>query len=323
MELDVSWKEYFQDNERYADVINGIGCGGQQLVTEEDLQEADIQTILGRMFGLVGKKKRVRMRDVVRKVAFGVSFAIVGFENQEIVDYGMPLRCMEQDVGDYEKQAQKLRKKVRKQQGLRPGEYLYGISKDSRLYPVVTFVLYGGREPWDGPKSLHEMLDMEGLPVALQGIVEDYRLHLVDIRRLEDTSVFKTDVKQVFDFIRYSGDKRELLELVQGDKYFQKMEEDAYEVMTKYVGAEELIRVKEEYRGKEGKIDMCQALKELIEDGRMEGRAEGLAEGRMEELRFIVVNMVRKGKTDEEIVELTECSAELLWKVRENLQIKE
>ena len=34
MEKDVSWKEYFRDDERYADVINGIGCGGLQLVAE-------------------------------------------------------------------------------------------------------------------------------------------------------------------------------------------------------------------------------------------------------------------------------------------------
>lgn len=56
------------------------------------------------------------------------------------------------------------------------------------------------------------------------------------------------------------------------------MEADAYEVATNYAGAEELIKVKDEYRGKEGKIDMCQALKELLADERMEGRMEGQKE---------------------------------------------
>ena len=312
MEKDVSWKEYFRDDERYADVINGIGCGGLQLVAGEDMQEAEQQTILGRMFGLAGRGKRLRTRDVVRKVAFGVSFAIVGLENQEMVDYGMPLRCLEQDVGDYEKQAQKLRKKVRKQKGLGTEEYLYGFAKGSRLYPVVTFVLYGGREPWDGPKSLHEMLDMEGLPEKMRALVVDYPMHLVDIRRLENTNVFKTDVKQVFDFIRCSGDKQKLLELVQSDGHFKQMEEDAYEVVTNYVRAEELIQVKEEYSREDGRIDMCQALKELLADERMEGREEGR--------KSIVIKMVQKGKSDEEIMELTECSAQMLWEVKEGLK---
>lgn len=293
MEKDVSWKEYFRDDERYADVINGIGCGGMQLVAAEDMQEVDTQTILNRMFGLVGKGSRMRIRDAVRKVALGISFTIVGLENQEIVDYGMPLRCMELDVGDYEKQAGKICKKVRKQKGLCVGEYLYGFGRDCRLSPVVTFVLYGGKEPWDGPKSLHEMLDMAGLPEEMKGLVEDYRLHLVDIRRLEDTSVFQTDVRQVFDFIRCSGDKRELLELVQEDESFQRMEEDAYEVMTKYVKADELIQVKDEYR-KDGKIDMCQALKELLADERMEGREEGRMLGQKE----LVLRMYADGSLD-------------------------
>ena len=70
--------------------------------------------------------------------------------------------------------------------------------------------------------------------------------------------------------------------------------------------------------GKKGKVDMCQALKELIEDGRMEGRSEGHTAA----IRSVVLNMVKKGKEDEEILELTECGAELLWEVRENLRIK-
>ncbi|MBR6664970.1 MAG: transposase [Lachnospiraceae bacterium] len=323
MEMDVCWKEYFRDDARYADVINGIGCGGQRLVEAKDLQEADSQTVFGKWYKVLGKGGRVRIRDVIRKVAFGVNFAIIGFENQEMVDYSMPLRCMVYDAGEYEKQAGKIRKKLRKQKGLRAEEYLYGFSKNSRLYPVVTFILYGGKAPWDGPESLHDMLDWTDVPEKLKRFVSDYPIHVVKIREFENTDVFKTDVKQVFDFIRCSGDRRTLAELVQNDKNFQSMEEDAYEVVTQYVKADELIQVKDEYRGKDGKINMCQALKELIEEGREEGRAEGrtsgLADGRKEATRNIVIRMVKKGKADEEIMELTECSAELIWEIRSSM----
>ena len=202
MEVDVSWKEYFRDDARYVDIINGIGCGGQQLVNPEDLQEADSQTILGRLYRVLGKSGKRYVRDMVRKVAFGVNF--------------------------------------------------------------------------------------------------------------ENTGVFRTDVKQVFDFIRCSGDKASLLKLVQNDEKFRCMEEDAYEVVTNYVKADELIQVKDEYRREDGKVDMCQALKDLIEDGRIEGRAEGHSTA----IKSIVIKMVNKGKSDEEIMELTECSAELIWEIR-------
>ena len=73
-----------------------------------------------------------------------------------------------------------------------------------------------------------------------------------------------------------------------------------------------MIKVKDEYRGKDGKIDMCQALKELIEDGRVEGRAEGV--------RSVVIRMIQKGKDDEEIMELTGCSMEMLWETKQSIK---
>ena len=316
MEVDVSWKEYFRDDARYVDIINGIGCGGQQLVKPEDLQEADTQTLFGRLYRVLGKGGRIYVRDMVRKVAFGVNFAIIGIENQELVDYAMPLRCMVYDAGEYEKQASRIRRKLRKQKGLRAEEYLCGFCKDSRLYPAITFVLYGGKEKWDGPEKLSEMLDLTGVPEALRKFVSDYPVHIIEIRNFENTGVFQTDVKQVFDFIRCAGDKASLFKLVQNDENFRCMEEDAYEVVTNYVKADELIQVKDEYRREDGKVDMCQALKDLIEDGRIEGRAEGHSTA----IKSIVIKMVNKGKSDEEIMELTECSAELIWEVREEFR---
>lgn len=44
MENDVLTKEFFSDDERYADLINGLGCDGKRIVKKEDLQEMDTQT---------------------------------------------------------------------------------------------------------------------------------------------------------------------------------------------------------------------------------------------------------------------------------------
>ena len=120
MAQDVSWKSYFSDDERYADIINGIGCGGRQLVTKDDLQELDTQTGFLRKPQFVRKicrgkvERKIKIRDMLRKAAFGVNFAIIGIENQETVDYSMPLRNMVYDVGEYEKQAVVVRREVRR-----------------------------------------------------------------------------------------------------------------------------------------------------------------------------------------------------------------
>lgn len=323
MEVDVSWKDFLQDARRYADVINGIGCGGCQVVSSDDLQEADTQTILGRMqerqksdLGKRSRRKRkyrLKIRDMVQKVAFGVNFVIIGIENQEVINYAAPLSCMVYDAGEYEKQMSKVRKLVRKEgKGLSAGEYLYGFRKSSRLFPVVTFVLYAGEEKWDGPTSLRGMLDFTGLPEKLKSMVSDYSINLVEIRRLKDTSVFKTDVRQVFDFIRYSENKEELRRLVEGDKSYQSMEEDAYEVAAKYMKVKELIQKKDSYRGKDGKVNMCKAMQEWSEEERAGGRAEGI--------RSVVVNMIKHGMSDEEIQELASCSLEMIMEARKEVR---
>ncbi|MCH5256591.1 MAG: Rpn family recombination-promoting nuclease/putative transposase [Lachnospiraceae bacterium] len=319
---DITWKDYFSDNERYADLINGLGCGGRKVVTKDDLQELDTQTAFGRGSKFVRKISRmttgrkIKIRDMLRKVAFGVNFAIIGIENQEVTDYAIVLRNMAYDVGEYEKQAALIRKEIRRNhRGLSNGEYLYGFRKDSRLHPVITFILYSGPEPWDGPEKLHDIIDFTDIPDELRGMTSDYKINVIEIRKLKDTSIFKTDIRQVFDFIRYADDKNRLKELVDKDEYYTNMEEDAYDVVANYTNAEELIAAKENYEREDGKVDMCKAIKDLIADGRAEGRSWGLDE----KTRTIVHNMLKRNMSIQDICAIAECSEEFVKEVSKTL----
>ena len=266
MGKDVEWKNYFGENYRYADIINGIGCGGAQLVRAEDLQEVDATS---------GKKSR----DMIRKTAFGMNFVLVGIENQEVVDYGFPFRNMYYDLLQYQSQMKEIRKEVKEsQEKLTDGEYLYGFRRSDRLHPIVTFVLCSGKEPWDGPKSLHDMLDFSEIPDKLRSMIADYQVNIIDIRRLEDTSMFATDVRCVFDFIRYADNRGKLLELVQENPYYRQMDEDAYDIVSRYTNSKELIAIKDE-QVIGGKADMCQAIKELMEESRIQGVEQGIEQG--------------------------------------------
>lgn len=81
---------------------------------------------------------------------------------------------MAYDTAEYEKQAAGIRRKTRKERKhLSGGEYLYGYSKDSKLNPVITFVLYSGAEEWDGPVSLHEMIDFTDIPQCLKEMTKE------------------------------------------------------------------------------------------------------------------------------------------------------
>ena len=310
MEKDTKWKTFFEDNRRYVDIINGLGCGGRQMVSANDLQAEDSTS---------GK----RSRDTLRRAALGMNFVIVGIENQEEPDYGIPFRNMAYDVGVYGKQMAKIRREVQNEtipESLMPGEYLYGFKKDSRLHPVITFVLYSGEKAWDGAVSLHEILDFRDVPESLRSMTPDYKINIIEIRNFVHTEVFQTDVKQVFDFIRLSGDKEALLKLVESDDNYRHMDEDAFEVITTYTNSKELRKQMEQMQqeSKKGeKKDMCKAIRDLMEDSREEGRAEGRIEG----IRKMTEKLLRRGDDIETIIELTELTEEEIREIEKNMLV--
>ncbi len=73
---------YFDDRARYADLINGFIFCGEQVVSEEDVQEMD-----SNVTGVFGRLREpvhgTEIRDCVRKIVFDTGFAIVGIENQD------------------------------------------------------------------------------------------------------------------------------------------------------------------------------------------------------------------------------------------------
>ena len=94
--------------------------------------------------------------------------------------------------------------------------------------------------------------------------------------------MFHTDVQQVFAFLRYAKDKKKLRQLVETDDYYRHMDVDAYEMITQYA---KISGVDKEHFMTERGMNMCEAIEEMIEDGRIEGRAEGRAESILELLQ--------------------------------------
>jgi hypothetical protein len=82
-----------------------------------------------------------------------------------------------------------------------------------------------------------------------------------------------------------------------------------------YTNATELIEAKEYYE-KEGMVDMCKALTELIEDGKQEGKQLG----KDEKLTELVVKKVKKGLSVSEIADVLEEDEEIIGKIIESLK---
>ena len=320
---DLQKKGYLYDPARFADLINGVVCAGRQVLAAEDLTELDSQTgqftiaaYDGNRSGREGVSEgenngrspnkiksgnlKNRNRDLLRRAAFGVNFMVIGIENQEDPNYLMPLRCMSYDTAEYEKQAVQIGKKVRnrKRGEITKAEFLSGFTKDSRLSPCVTIVLYYG-EDWDGATTLREILDLESVPPELQNLVNDYKIYVCEVRKFENTEVFKTDVKQVFDCLRYAKEPEKLYQLMANDPAYRAMESDTYEAIVEYTGASELMKVKE--YGEDGKVDMSDIATELIELGRRKGIEQGIEQGMINAITELLEEL---GQVPQQVMEL-------------------
>ena len=122
-------------------------------------------------------------------------------------------------------------------------------------------------ERQDGPESLHEMLRVNDKKIL--NYIPDYRIHLIDPARLtkEQLELFQTSLREVLGCIKYAKDKERLKEYITENTRMY-MENAAAQVIKVITNTPITISEEEE-------IDMCQAVDEMIEDGREEGRMEG------------------------------------------------
>ncbi len=269
MQKDLCLKRFLSDKRRFADLINGFAGRGCSLVAAEDLCELGSQS---------ESTRTQKYRDRLNKVAFGINFVVIGIEGQEMTHYLMPLRCMSYDATEYERQAAEVRREVKNRVGVTKEEWLSGFGREDRLRPCITLVLYFG-DGWDGARNLCELLEFSGIPEQIRVLVNDYRVHILEVQKLADTSMYHTDVKQVFDAVRFSKDPKKFRELISLDPAFHELDVEAYDVIMQYTRANELLQLNEAYKKGE-KVDMCQALTLLLKDERSEGIKEGIKEGK-------------------------------------------
>ena len=282
MKQDLLAKRYYSDNRRFADLINGIVCNGIQVVKQEDLSEMDTETSQG------------KRRDLVRKAVFGVNFAVLGLENQEKLDYRLPLRVLGYEDGEYEHQAAKIYRAVRRNgrnsdTELSSGEYLYGFRKSDRLHPVITIILYYGEEEWDGARDLHGVLDFQNIP----------------------------------DQIRFSGNRERLRDLIEQEPAYGKLEEDAFDFASSYVGLRELSKWKEAVREGE-RFNMKTGFQmyedEFLERGRAEGKELGRVEGKSEAISSVIQSALALSLSVEKIAQICGCGVDYVRQIQESME---
>ena len=278
---DITLKDYFSDRRRYADLLNGSVFCGQQMIKAEELRDMDTVQSKSDSYAVLE-----RINDIAMKQTKGGSiFAVWVVANQEKVDYSMPARVMLQEALAYDKQIKDIKRKNQQDKEntfAGSGEFLSGIKREDRLYPVITLVVYWGEEKWQGAKSLHDMIcfgEDKAFAETLKTLVPEYPLHFLNLSEVHDYQNFHSEIKMLFELYDRRNDKAEFYKYLHSNEDCRKIDEETLWALGKMlnINAEKLKNRTISEDG--GKSDMCRAIEELIEDGRVEGKAAGVLEG--------------------------------------------
>lgn len=270
---------FLSSRARFADVFNGILFNGREVIRASGLVVASEQYTV-----LSAKAPSERLRDIKMYLKTGETLRILALENQNRVDYTLPYRCMQYDALDYERQLEEVKQYNREQKRLVfPAEWLCGITQTDRLAPVYTLCLYHGEEPWDGPLALKDMMDFGEDADGMSRLFNDYPLRLYCVNGHTDFSMFRTEVREVFTALACRRDKKRLSSALEQDAAFARLNADTIKVLSVLLNLPGLWKERAKFMNftekDEEEYDMCQAIRELLEDAEKAGLSQGLNQG--------------------------------------------
>jgi hypothetical protein len=283
---DVILKEFWRQNDRFADLFNAVVFSGKNVIHPETLQEMDTD-LSGRIQFSKYEETVVRIRDVVKKTAYGVEFVVLGIESQKKVHYAMPLRTLLYDGLGYLKEYQEI-VHTRKQdhEKMTDDEFLSGMRKEDRLHPIISIVVYYSEKMWDGPLCLKDMI--VEMPEEIEQIFSDYKMNLLQVRDSDQYCFHNEDVKTVFDISReiFRGNFDGIAE-----NYNRDIDAELAAVIGKITDNAELIRRADE----EEVVNMCTSLENLKQQGINEGIEQGIEQGIEKGIKQGIEQGIEKG----------------------------
>ena len=290
---DVVSRQYLSSDEVFADVVNLALYEGERIVQASDLVELDSTeeiavTLEESLNKRTGNRKQThaiqKYRDIVRQVMIDsteeyLARIIVGIEEQSEVHYAMPVRNMLYDALNYSDQVSRITERNRLE-GIKvsSAEFLSGFRKDDRLIPVITIVVTFQSEIWDGPMSVHDMLELRGIPERLKMRIPNYEMLLLQPLKYDESK--EHDLQSTFGVVmgllKYASSMEKFQQYVdEHENILSNMPARAAAVVNEFCTLDMSEQELEERRV----INMCQAVRQMKEVSRREGEIAGEIKG--------------------------------------------
>lgn len=324
-------KELYENDLVFADTMNVLFFDGDPMIRAQDLSPLDPteeHTIFDDDFVSITESEEKtdktqrkaeafsnqKYRDVLRmlqtqngKLKVRI---IVGAEIQSHIHYAMPIRNFEYDALNLSRQLSARQKYNRENHLLKSkNEFLSGIKKGETFTPVLTVVVYLGKETWDAPKTLHEMFNLDGVPETLLAYVPDYRTAILQPESVTSKQLarMKSPLRHILGVIKASTNWQDMNNYVNQNKN----DLSHLDSLTAGIISEACnMNIPKQELEKED-VNMCEALVQLKEIGRQEGLSEGKIEGKV--LAYLEV-----GKSDDWIIDHLQITQEKLDEILNN-----
>ena len=178
-------------------------------------------------------------------------------------------------------------------------EYLSGMKKEDRLSPVITLVINFGGKKWDAPLSLREMYGEQ--PEKVLPFIQDYRVFMIDPMEMSDNDLQKlnSSLREVLAYIKYQRDKARMEKLLNEDSKFSCLETNAALVINAMTNAGIAIDPNKEV------VNMCEAIRQMVDEGIMLGEKRGEKQGSMNEKLAIARRLLELKMPEEQVISVT------------------
>lgn len=125
--------------------------------------------------------------------------------------------------------------------------------------------------------GLADMIDRRLLPEKMRGLYQDYRIHLIDMRRISEEALLdmNSDLKYVLGLMKCADSQDKYREYIrEHQEFFRKVSRSAMDVLRVLLNVGKMKRLLEYTKpedAQEEETDMCKALEMIENEARMQG----------------------------------------------------
>lgn len=290
-----------------ADIINVFVYNGKQIIQEQDLKPYIPNESIVKTEGLL---KGLNRDICLENIRDGMRYAIFGFENQNDIDYTMPLRIMGYDYSVYARQVEEL---IAQNKETQKESWVHKLRKGQKVRPVITFVLFYGNKN-EMPEYLLDMIELPKDPQILP-YIQNYRVNLVCLRDLTPQQInsFKSDFSCIAKYLNKQYNRNQLITELQGKELVLAHPKDTLYTLAALTHDNRYLAVHEQI--KEGTSKMCEIADALEKIGYDKGLAAGIETGKYSTLISQTCNKLKKGYSASDIADILEEDINVIQKI--------